>query len=50
MCNEASDELLHAYVEAYENELAWLLAEQACTEMLIRAVKSGQAYWKETGG
>jgi hypothetical protein len=32
VCNEASDEMLHAYVEAYENELAWLLAEQACTE------------------
>ena len=50
VCNEASDEMLHAYVEAYENELAWLLAEQACTEMLIRAVKSGQAYRKEDGG
>ena len=34
MCNEASDEMLHAYVEAYENELAWLLPEQACTKLL----------------
>ena len=50
VCNEASDEMLHAYVEAYETELAWLLAEQACTEMLIRAMKSGQVYRKEGGG
>ena len=50
VCNEASDEMLHACVEAYENELAWLLPEQACTEMLKRAVKSGQAYRKEGGG
>jgi len=37
-------------LEAYENELARLLPEQACTEMRIRAVKSGQAYRKEGGG
>jgi hypothetical protein len=48
--NEASDEMLDTCVEPYENELAWLLSEQACTEMLIRAVKSGQAYQKEGGG
>jgi len=50
VCNEASDKMLHACVEAYENELAWLLLEQACTEMVIRAVKSEQAYRKEGGG
>ena len=50
VCSEASVEMLHAYPEAYENELAWLLLEQACTEMVIRAVKSEQAYRKEGGG
>jgi phosphomannomutase len=48
--SEGSDEILHVYLEAYENELARLLAEHACTEMLIRAVKSGQACRKEGGG
>ena len=50
VCSEASDEMLHAYLEAYDNELALLLPEQACKEMLIRAVKSGQAYRKAGGG
>ena len=50
VCNEAGDEMLHAYVEAYGNELAWLLPVQACAEMLIRAVKSELAYRKENGG
>jgi len=50
VCSEASDEMLDAYPEAYENELARLLPEQACTEMRIRAVKSEQAYRKENGG
>ena len=50
VCSDASDEMLHAYLEAYENELARLLPEQACTVVLIRAVKSGQAYRKEGGG
>jgi hypothetical protein len=48
-CNEAGDEMLHAYLEAYENELARLVAEHACTEMLIREVKSEEAYRKEGG-
>jgi hypothetical protein len=50
VCGEASDEMLHVYLEAYENELAGLLPEQACKEMRIRAVKSEQAYRKEGGG
>jgi hypothetical protein len=50
VCSEASDEMLHAYLEAYENELARLLPEQTCKEMRMRAVKSAQAYRKEGGG
>ena len=34
VCNEAGDEMLHTCVEAYENELTWLLPEQACTKLL----------------
>ena len=50
VCGEASDEMLHAYLEAYENELARLLPEQACKDMRMRAVKSELAYRKENGG
>ena len=42
--------MLRAYLEAYENELARLPPEQACTDMRIRAVKSELAYRKENGG
>jgi hypothetical protein len=45
-----SGEMLHAYLEAYENELARLLPEQACKDMRMRAVKSELAYRKENGG
>jgi hypothetical protein len=50
VCNEASNEVLHVCVGAYENELAWLLPEQARKDMRIRAVKSELVYPKENGG
>jgi hypothetical protein len=46
-CREASDEMLAAYLEAYKQELAGLLREQAWTEMHIAAVMQEQAYRKE---
>jgi hypothetical protein len=47
-CQEASDEMLAAYLEAYKQELAGLIREQAFTEMHIAAVMQEQAYRRES--